>query len=92
MCDDHVAVQGINVFFNFLASFIIGQFFNTMLCSMQVCLQASCPTTASAVIVYLQKPARSCSRIQMCSQIVRFSNSSIVEIGSATLQSRVFCG
>ena len=43
MCDDHVAVQGINVFFNFLASFIIGQFFNTMLCSMQVCLQASAP-------------------------------------------------
>ncbi|CAL5221321.1 g3494 [Coccomyxa viridis] len=27
--------QGINVFFNFLASFIIGQFFNTMLCKMQ---------------------------------------------------------
>ena len=28
--------QGINVFFNFLASFFIGQFFNTMLCTMQV--------------------------------------------------------
>lgn len=53
MCDDHVAVQGINVFFNFLASFIIGQFFNTMLCSMQVCLQASHPTSASDVIVYI---------------------------------------
>ena len=35
----HFAVQGINVFFNFLASFIIGQFFNTMLCSMQVLLK-----------------------------------------------------
>ena len=29
------------MFFNFLASFIIGQFFNTMLCSMQVASQAS---------------------------------------------------
>lgn len=28
--------QGVNVFFNFLASFFIGQFFNTMLCTMQV--------------------------------------------------------
>ena len=37
----HFAVQGINVFFNFLASFIIGQFFNTMLCSMQVAPQAT---------------------------------------------------
>ena len=37
----HFAVQGINVFFNFLASFIIGQFFNTMLCSMQVASQAT---------------------------------------------------
>ena len=29
------------MFFNFLASFIIGQFFNTMLCSMQVASQAT---------------------------------------------------
>ena len=44
--------QGINVFFNFLASFFIGQFFNTMLCSLQVCASRVC---AHSFICTLQR-------------------------------------
>jgi hypothetical protein len=40
--------QGINVFFNFLASFFIGQFFNTMLCTMQ----ASAPQLRAPSLQY----------------------------------------
>ena len=51
-----MCLQGINVFFNFLASFIIGQFFNTMLCSMQVYVRALPKHSVVFQVLRLQAP------------------------------------